>query len=459
MQTCAREFGDLFRYLAAPWHETDQTTMEAWLAKSSLAERASQVFSLGHELKVPYRWKNPFSDRKIDSMGREFEETAKKMSELSDRKSFEGFSEFQQRHILAASGLLESRGVVHLVRTKKQGAARMGDVNTLEIVILPGDRSTLNGMARGLEKMVPGTELLYDPDTAIREGFLGAFRPEAKGMAAVFGVPNPALYTSEESIRSSIAATTTLRHELQHAYYAGLRKNGKPLHWMHGSYVNFFDGGGKASIFDQDRIYAEYMSFEEVATFGQDVRVNLMRLLRKERTEEQSREVVRRLGHLDELSSKLVRSSEILAASLKKMPAEADMVYDRRFWRFDFNGSTYAVSLADEVNGPVRELKLIFSEVSRQDGVVADRERRAFSFNLALNTQPLPVAEALLQRVHAMEAAGKRGQTFVREVAKRLIRSTDEQLPYLQRVKLDTRTRLDIESFLKSFPMLRDGST
>jgi hypothetical protein len=436
--------------------------MEAWLAKSSLEQRSAQTFSLGHELKVPYPWKNPFSDEKIALMEKEFDETAKGMSELADKKSYDGFSELQQRHIQAASGLLESRGVVHVVRTKKEGIARSSGPNTLEIVILSGERSSLNGMARGLQGLVPGTELLYDPDTAIRTGFLGAFRPAAKGgMASIFGVPNAALYTSEESIRRSVAASTTLRHELQHAYYAGLRRTGKPLHWMHGSYMNFSEALGKPSIFGQDKIYSDYMSFEEVATFGQDVRVNLMRLLRNERTEEQSREVVRRLGHLDELSSKLVRSSEVLAASLKTMPDTIDELYGKRFWRFDFDGSTYSVSLSDEINGPIRELNFIFNEVSRDGGNIPAGTGRTFSFNLALNSQPspVPVGEALAERIRSMEAAGRRGETFVREVRKHLIRSTDDKLPYLQRVNLDYRSRAEIEAFLKTFPMVRDGKT
>ncbi|MEN9723889.1 MAG: hypothetical protein RJB38_1875 [Pseudomonadota bacterium] len=377
-----------------PHLASDKTGIEDWLETVDPLRqwRATQI---PQALEVTGRRRAPLSSSKRQEMEVEFELTTRELREGMSKSNHD----LLLRHIRAASGLLESSGVAHRVRTRSRSESEILSPDALEIVIDPGQDSSLNRLARGLDRLVSRGELVYDPETAMRRRFEAGFR---KSSSNFLSSRKPRLYAPSSAITQGISGSLALRHELQHAYYEHLRNSGKPLRWMHGSYINSSASPFRPSIFDVDQTYREYMSFEEVATYRQDLLVRLRRLSRGGASEADIEEIRLRTPQLVELSAKLKSLAELMMAAIHAQPSTT----------INLQGSPLEVRLMEDATSASRIFKFEFSSSSAA---------LQFSTEVVLNSMsPTKSRPALLERLREMIDESRRVEEFAIAIQKRV---------------------------------------
>jgi hypothetical protein len=396
IKNCGNRFGALIDRITLPHLAPDKTEIEDWLETADPL-RQWRATRISQELEITGRRRAPLSPSKRQELEAEFERTTRELREGTSKTEHE----LLLRHVRAASGLLESNGVAHRVRTRSRNEGDLLATEALEIVIEHGDDSSLNRLARGLDRLVSRGELVYDPETAIRRGFEAGFR---KGSSKFLSSRKPRLYAPSSSITNGISGSLALRHELQHAYYEHLRSSGKPLRWMHGNYINSSTSPFRPSIFDVDRTYREYMSFEEVATYRQDLLVRLRRLIRGGASEGDIEEIRLRTPQLAELSAKLKSLAELMLAAIHAPPSTT----------IDLRGSPLEVRLTEDATGTTKIFRFEFSRSSNA---------LQFSTEVVLNfISPEKSRTALLERLREMADESRRIQEFASVIQERVQR-------------------------------------
>ncbi len=383
---CRSRFGALIDRITLPNLPADKTELEDWL-ESANPLREWRATRIPQELEISGRRRTPLSATKRQELEAEFESTTRELRDGTSKNE----RELLLRHIRAASGILESSGVAHRVRTRSRDGSDLLPTEAFEILIDPGPDSSLNRLATGLDRLVSRGELVYDPETAMRRRFEAGFK---KRSGNFLSSRKARLYAPSSSITQGISGSLALRHELQHAYYEHLRNSGKPLRWMHGSYINSSTSPFRPSIFEADRTYREYMSFEEIATYRQDLLVRVRRLIRGAASETDIEEIRLRTPQLVELSGKLKSLAELMMTAVLAEPSKT----------IDLRGSPLEVRLEEESTRALRTFKFEFSRPSAA---------LAFSAEVVLNAGPPDKARAaLLGRLKEMLEASRQVHEF-----------------------------------------------
>jgi hypothetical protein len=171
---------------------------------------------------------------------------------------------------------------------------------------------------------------------------------------------------------------------------------------MHGSYINSSASPFRPSIFDVDQTYREYMSFEEVATYRQDLLVRLRRLSRGGASEADIEEIRLRTPQLVELSAKLKSLAELMMAAIHAQPSTT----------INLQGSPLEVRLMEDATSASRIFKFEFSSSSAA---------LQFSTEVVLNSMsPTKSRPALLERLREMIDESRRVEEFAIAIQKRV---------------------------------------
>ena len=381
---CQSLFGFWMDRLSTPNLDPETTSIEFWLKSTDPLNSLSPLGSR-QEVKVTTQRPQKLSPEKTALLKLEFDSTVKTLQDPHSLKD----SKLLIRHIQAASGILESDGVNHLVRTRHPADRSALSPSTFEIVLLPGGETELNRLTAGVGRILPGSELIYSPELAAQKGFAAGF---LKGSKDLFNSKNAVLFIPSNAITGSISESLALRHELQHAYYEHLRLSGKPLEWMHGSYVNSSQSPFKPSIFSNDQRYRDYLSFEELAIFKQDLVVQLMRMIRHKPSGSELEDIAYRVSQLLEFSEKINALGQLLKTTAESIPRDIKSFKDLS-WITKFQEIPLFATVAESSTNKLRIIEFKYSEAPDS------KKNLNFSIELALNRDPpLPLEEAVLKR-------------------------------------------------------------
>ncbi len=409
-----------------------QSQAEAWIETLPFSRRRFALLPQP-SLRVWKKGLEPHPAERLEVLRRQMQQSLGAMKTARKAGKGEDFRAQQIRHIVAASGVLETEGVSHVLRVKHLESMLEPSI---EILIEPDEASALGRVAAGLQRMREGAEFVYDPESNLAHNFSGAYsdgRPQITG-----GVPT--LYTSEASIVHGIRGSLTLRHELQHAYYSSLRHRGASLGWVHGS-IRIPNRKGAVSLFDDDIAYAEFMSFEEVSNHGKDLRVLLSRLSRGLEAEVDPEEVdwkvylVLALG--EKTQAVAARMREAIEAGL--LEQEGRLVswtaggrrFEARARRVNEKGFEAArIEVREQGTPRAAEVDLV---IRRTDSSQPDFTQEEFHSRVA-------------ERISALSDSGSRGMELAREAYRRLeLRSRPEgltRMPSLTREQAESVQRL-----------------
>lgn len=423
--------------------DPSQTQAEAWARQSSATGLPAPSFRQKSLIVGPGR---KISDAKVEALTVEFEESMRKAQELgkaglSAPKALQQFATAIDEHLLAASGILESNGVSHVIRPRK-GA--LPDGPHYEILMERVGDSSMNHLASGLQRLHAQTELVYDPANLFEKGTLGSYSRGREG----FTDSPPRLRTSAKSILGGIRKSVTLRHELQHAYYHQRQLDGR-LGWMHGRFRSA-KKQGLLSPFGEGA-YADYMSFEEIANHEQDLRVLLHQLVRSPQDADLIQATWYKLKMTAQVTNRMNEVNVFLEKALASMPDRSGAPMTD--WTVAIHGQTFQVHLSDSAEGSVRRLQFQFRELVVDKPHPPRFQLVSFGFDseiLLPASDPAPgnwrsLLEARLQKIRE---AGARAQTFVRSVKRTAFPDGLDTDPGTHHLEADTVAR--IEALLKT---------
>ncbi|MEN9723529.1 MAG: hypothetical protein RJB38_1515 [Pseudomonadota bacterium] len=328
----------------------------------------------------------------------------------------ETYFETLLQHMRSASEFLESQGVDHVLRVPSKPAPKNP---RLELVIAAGEKRPLSQLARGLHRLHPNLELIYDPHLNWREGFLGAFTTNGSS-----GRP-PQIHTSSESILDGIQAGVTLRHEIQHAYYHHLESQRPAARWILGSFAQSHKSLYRSPFSGP---YSDSFSFEELATQGQDLMVLLYQLARTEAPRLLSKELFNKVAVFDRLGSRLGLMSDAVQGAIGDLQALQKPSLSSPF-RTQSKNREYRVQIYRILESPYESVYFEFTEVLSGSRILEPGEHKAplpvgFSISISVldtTLDPRDIITKVHERMAELRSVSNKAKRFSEQVKHALI--------------------------------------